>query len=90
MAKCRNESEKRRMLARLKRIEGQVRGLQNMFEQDKPCIEVLRQIASVSGALHGVWTQAVSDHLKGCITNALVKKDEKLVDELIEHLKKIK
>jgi len=90
MSICRNEPEKKKITARLRKIEGQVRGLQNMIESDRECIEVLRQIASVSGALHSVWVQVVGDHLKGCISQALAKKDESLVDELIEHLKKVK
>lgn len=61
-----------------------------MIESDRECIEVLRQISSVSGAVHGVWVQVLNDHLKGCISDGLARSDERLVDELIEHLKKVK
>ena len=87
---CRDEKENAKITARLKRIEGQVRGVTNMIENDRECIEVLRQISSISGALHGVWVQVVGDHLKGCITDAIKHKDETLVDELVEHLKNVK
>ena len=87
---CHSEEEKKRIIARLRRIEGQVRGLQNMIESNRECIEVLRQISSVSGALHGVWVNVLNDHLKGCIRDALVEKNDSLVDDLIEHLKKVK
>ena len=89
-AHCRDCDEKKNINARLRRIEGQIRGLQAMIEDDRQCIEVLRQISSVSGALHGVWLKIVEDHLKGCISGALANKDDSLVDELVEHLKKVK
>lgn len=87
---CRSESEKKQLCLRLKRIEGQVRGIQRMVEDDEQCIDILRQISSISGALHGLWTSVVSNHLKVCIKNSLQHKDETLVDELVEHLKKVR
>ena len=89
-AHCRTEDEKRKLVLRLNRIEGQVRGIAKMVESDQECIEILRQISSISGALHGVWTRVVGDHLKGCIKDALKKQDESLVDELVEHLRKVR
>ena len=88
--RCRTEEEKRRIVLRLSRIEGQVRGIAKMVEADQECIEILRQISSISGALRGVWTSIVGDHLKGCIKDALKNQDESLVDELVEHLKKVR
>ena len=85
---CRSESEKKQLRLRLKRIEGQVRGIQRMIEEDEQCIDILRQISSISGALHGVWTSVMASHLKVFIKNSLQHKDETLVDELVEHLKK--
>lgn len=90
MSLCGSDQDKERVIKRLRRIEGQVRGLVSMVEQDKDCIEVLRQINSVTGALRGVWTQVIGDHLRGCIANSLINHDEKLIDELMDHLKKIR
>ncbi len=87
---CRTESENKQLILRLKRIEGQVRGIEKMIEKEEPCIDILRQISSISGALHGVWTKVIGDHLKGCIKDALQNQDESLVDELVEHLKKVR
>ncbi|MDO5673947.1 MAG: metal-sensitive transcriptional regulator, partial [bacterium] len=56
MALCGTDQDKERLVKRLNRIEGQIRGLRGMIEADKDCIEVLRQVVSVSGALRGVWT----------------------------------
>ena len=90
MALCGDENEHKRIAMRLKKIEGQIRGIAAMIDSNRECIEVSRQISAVSGALHGVWVQVLSDHLKGCIADALTKKDDKLVDQLIEHLKKVR
>jgi CsoR family transcriptional regulator, copper-sensing transcriptional repressor len=90
MSLCGTDQDKMRVVKRLRRIEGQVRNLCTMVEQDKDCIEVLRQINSATGALRGVWTQVIGDHLRGCIAKSLIDHDEKLIDQLMEHLEKIR
>lgn len=90
MSLCGTDQDKGRLVSRLRRIEGQVRGLSSMVEQDRDCIEVLQQIASVSGALRGVWLQIVGDHLRGCVSKAVTENNEKLIDELVDHLQKIR
>ena len=56
------------LLARLRKIEGQTRGLQAMIERGEPCISVLDQIASVQGALHGVAVVLVERHLRNSLS----------------------
>ena len=56
---------------RLRRIEGQVRGLQRMVEEDKYCIEVLDQVAAVTKALQAVAIELLDDHLTHCVTDAV-------------------
>lgn len=90
MSLCGTDQDKERVVKRLRRIEGQVRGLATMVENDEDCIQVLRQINSVTGALHGVWQQVIGDHLRGCIVKSIENHDEKLIDELMEHLRKIR
>lgn len=90
MVLCGSDQDKQRVMNRIKKIEGQLRGLRNMIEEDRDCIEVLRQVNSATGALRGVWTQVIGDHLRGCITRALEEHDDSLVDELIDHLQKIR
>ena len=58
-------------LARLKRIEGQVRGLQRMVEEETYCIDVLTQVASVTKALQSVAVRLLEDHLHHCVSNAV-------------------
>jgi DNA-binding FrmR family transcriptional regulator len=62
---------KRRNLARLKRIEGQVRGIQKMVEDDRYCADVLIQISAVHEALRGVGRELMRNHLKHCATAAM-------------------
>ncbi len=88
--KCRDESETKKLTTRLRRIEGQIRGIEKMILDDKECIEIVRQINSASSALHSVWAEVVSSHLKHCIKDALKHGDEKLIEELAEHLKKVR
>ncbi|MGQ0824405.1 MAG: metal-sensitive transcriptional regulator [Actinomycetota bacterium] len=57
-------------LTRLRRIEGQVRGLQRLIDEDEYCIDVLTQIASVSKALQGVGLGLLDEHLRHCVRDA--------------------
>jgi DNA-binding FrmR family transcriptional regulator len=62
--------------ARLKRIEGQVRGLQRMIDEDTYCIDVLTQISSVTKALQGVGMGLIDEHLRHCVKEAVAEGDE--------------
>lgn len=92
MSLCGTDQDKQRLVKRLNRIEGQIRGLRGMVEDNKDCIDVLRQVASVSGALRGVWMQIVGDHLRGCVQHALLDNanSDRIIDELMDHLGKMK
>lgn len=57
-------------LRRLRKIEGQVRGLQRMIDSDEYCIDVITQIGSVTGALHGIALALVDQHLRHCVMDA--------------------
>lgn len=61
---------------RLRRIEGQVRGLQRMIEDDRYCIEVLTQISSVTAALDAVALGLVDEHLHHCLMDAAIENGE--------------
>jgi DNA-binding FrmR family transcriptional regulator len=78
---------KDRNLKRLRRIEGQVRGLQRMVEDDRYCADIMTQIASVHEALRGVGRELMRNHLKHCATAAIREGDtpaEAMYDELLE------
>ena len=78
---------KRRNLARLRRIEGQVRGLQKMVEDDRYCADILTQISSVHEALRSVGRELMRNHLKHCAASAIRSSDgeaEAMYDELVD------
>ena len=68
--------DKEAYLRRLKRIEGQVRGLQRMVDEDEYCIDVLTQISAVSSALKSVSVGLLEDHLGHCVVAAAREGDE--------------
>ena len=63
-------------LLRLRRIEGQVRGLQRMIEADEYCIDVITQLSSVTAALQSVAIGLVDEHLRHCVTQAAIEGDD--------------
>jgi len=78
---------KQRSLRRLRRIEGQVRGLQKMIEDERYCADILTQISSVQEALRAVGRELMRNHLKHCATNAIragESEAEGMYDELID------
>ncbi len=83
-----HDATKRSVAARLKRIEGQVRGVLRMVEQDRYCVDVLTQIDAVRAALHKVEEQILRDHVSHCVAGALVSGDpveqRHKVEELVE------
>ena len=86
----RTQEEKKKIVSRIKRIEGQMKTLEKMVDRDAPCVEVMRLINSASGALNGLLTKIVTDPLNGCISAAMDKRDAKLVDELADFFKTLK
>ncbi len=78
------------LLRRLKRIEGQVRGLQRMVEEDDYCADLLNQLASVQSALRSTGKVVTRNHLETCVTRALRSGDadaaRKTYDEIMEIL----
>jgi CsoR family transcriptional regulator, copper-sensing transcriptional repressor len=79
---------KRSVMTRLRRIEGQMRGLQKMVEEERYCADVLVQVSSVQEALRGVARALLHNHLKHCATEAIRSGDtgmaEATYDELME------
>lgn len=82
---------KARNLRRLRRIEGQVRGLQRMVEEERYCADILTQISSVHEALRSVGRELVRNHLQHCAASAIRsggREAEGMYDELIEMMYK--
>ena len=69
-------SDKEALIKRLHRIEGQVRGIERMVEDDRYCIDVLTQIAAVNTALESLAFRILDDHVNHCVSDALASGDE--------------
>lgn len=82
---------KERNLKRLRRIEGQVRGLQRMVQEDRYCADILTQVSSVHEALRSVGRELLRNHLKHCAASAIRSSDkeaEAMYDELVDMMHK--
>ena len=79
-------SDKDALVKRLHRIEGQVRGIERMVEDDRYCIDILTQIAAVSTALESLAFRILDDHVTGCVEDALVSGDPKAAAEKSKEL----
>jgi DNA-binding FrmR family transcriptional regulator len=77
------EADKDALVKRLKRVEGQVRGLQRMVEEDTYCIDVLTQVSATTKALQSVALLLLEDHLGHCVAHALVEGGD-VADEKIK------
>ncbi len=75
--------EKDDYLKRLRRIEGQVRGLQRMIEEDTYCIDVLTQVSAATRALQGVGLGLLDEHIRHCVADAARGEDTERADEMV-------
>ena len=73
--------DKDALVKRLRRIEGQVRGLQRMLEEDRYCIDVLTQVAAVTEALESVALKVLEGHVSHCVAGALASGDAEVAEE---------
>ena len=82
------QPHKKALLSRLNRVEGQVRGIANMVENDRYCVDILTQVAAVRSALDAVALQLLEDHAKHCVSHAVRQGDDSAVDELMAVVKR--
>ncbi len=84
----RTKEEKDKVINRLKRLEGQVRGIQSMVEEDRYCVDILVQISAIQSALKNVGFAVTERHIKHCVTDAIQNGEgEETIDELMSVLK---
>ena len=74
-------------LKRINRIEGQVRGIKKMVEEERYCIDIITQIKAIKSALNSVELNIVEEHLNHCVNRAMVSKDEKRTKEIVSEIK---
>ena len=87
--KMRDESERHDLMNRLKRIEGQVRGLQRMLEEDAWCPDILTQASAVSSALNSFSRVLLSSHIRTCVSEDIRAGRDEAVNELLDTLQKL-
>ncbi len=79
-----HRADKPKLLKRLNRVEGQVRGIARMIEEDRYCVDVLTQVAAVRSALDAMALQLLRDHTHGCVQGAIRSgRGEAAIDELL-------
>ncbi len=80
------DKEKQQVLLRLKSIEGHLRGIQTMVEEDRYCIDILKQTKAVQRALAKVDSLILDNHLRTCVTRAMRSQDDEERDRVVEEL----
>ncbi len=85
----RDEAQKKLLQNRLRRIEGQVRGLQSMLDQDAYCNDILVQSAAVSAALSAFNRELLENHIRHCVARDIREGKDEVIDELMGTLKKL-
>lgn len=85
----REEKEKRSILNRLNRIEGQIRGINQMVKDDRYCDDILIQISAVKKSLESLGNNILECHLKGCVTKDLQGGNIEIIDEVISLIKRM-
>ncbi|MBR2698080.1 MAG: metal-sensing transcriptional repressor [Clostridia bacterium] len=87
--RVRDEKERHDLMNRLKRIEGQVRGLQRMLDEDAYCPDILTQASAVKSALNSFCRVLLTGHLKTCVSEDIRAGREDTMDELMDTLQKL-
>ncbi len=87
--KERSEKEYRDLMNRLKRIEGQVRGIQGMLENDAYCADILVQVAAVNAALNSFNKVLLANHVRTCVADNIRAGNDEVIDELVTLLQKL-
>jgi DNA-binding FrmR family transcriptional regulator len=77
------------LIKRLNKIEGQVRGVKKMVEDDRYCVDILTQVSAISCALNAFNKKLLSEHIKSCVVNDIRSGHEEVVDELCDTLQKL-
>lgn len=87
--KQRSDREKRELINRLKRIEGQVRGIESMVERNAYCTDVLTQVSAVTSALNSFNRVLLKNHIETCVAEGIRDGDDGVIDELVDVLRKM-
>lgn len=87
--KQRSDEEHKLLINRLNRIEGQIRGIKGMVENDAYCTDIITQVAAATAALSSFNKQLLSEHIKTCVTDDIKAGKTETVDDLLNTLQKL-
>lgn len=87
--KHRSEAEYKDLVHRLNRLEGQIRGIRSMVEEERYCVDILTQVSAVKSALDGFNRVLLNSHIRGCVVEDIREGDEEVVDELCGIVQKL-
>ena len=87
--KQRDEKEYKDLLNRLSRIEGQVRGIRGMVENDAYCVDILTQVAAANAALNSFTKVLLANHIRTCVAQDIREGRDETIDELLDTLQRL-
>lgn len=87
--KQRSEEEYKKLLNRLSRIEGQIRGIKGMVEKNAYCTDILIQVSAVNAALNAFNRELLAEHIKTCVADDIRQGKDETIDELVVTLQKL-
>ena len=85
----RDEATKKKLNKRLKTIEGQIRGVQNMINEDKYCNDILIQLLAINKSIKSVSNEIFKNHLSTCVVRDIKNDDPKIIDEVMELIRRL-
>lgn len=87
--KSRTEKEYKDLITRLNRIEGQIRGIKNMLEDERYCVDILNQVSAASAALDAFCEKLLENHIKSCVIKDIKADNMETVDELCKTIRRL-
>lgn len=87
--KEREAKETKKLISRLNRIEGQVRGIRSMVEDERYCVDILTQVSAIQSALNAFNKELLANHIKTCVVEDIKSGQEQAVDELCATIQKL-
>ena len=85
----RTEEERKKLINRLSRLEGQIRGIKGMIENDAYCTDILTQSAAADAAIHAFNRELLNSHIRGCVANDIRQGNDEVIDDLMNTLYKL-
>ena len=85
----RSDEERKKLIVRLNRIEGQIRGIRGMVEKDAYCADILIQSAAVNAAVNAFNKELLASHIRGCVARDIRDGKDEVIDELVATLQKL-